>query len=417
MVAFVSQPVCAQGEGNNAYKQFMMEIEEIEKLRQEALAWFEKHKTRFQTADFMREQYMNIPNLPEEEIGKSVLVMNEKGHITDFNEWHAHALADVIDIPFGGPMIPGMSTTDGAHTHIHEVDANLRASMEFLTKHTTYYMEHFPERETRYLYDGMDQWRDLVNAYEKDLNTYLRRSAQYVVFNRYYRQTLYDRKIEELNKKFPNREDDPLQKARYTAERQVFEKWYSNKKKEAEEDRAYLRSSPLYKYKKAKIFNDLEAEFGDIVKIQMLNDAYMQINKNYAFYDLDDPQDIELMKELKQDPVHAKRIEELKRIRDNFKSAVTEAKEKYGDDWLDRFRDYRTGNVPGGLLAKEEELLTELAPDKETFQKSLEKAVSAHKGEEHLAGVKAGGTMFVTDETTHPHTARKPAVPEKTAQP
>lgn len=313
-------------------------LDEIRIMLEEVEAQIAKHTRIYAKPTFLACYYVKKAQLPESELGLSVLQINEKGHITDFPSWLNHEMANISDIPFGGPYIPGLSTNKYSCMRYKEIRGKLKDALKYFKQYSQYYMENPPVEEMQHLRNMMAQWRSVVVAYHTALDAYLDNLAQWMVIKKYYGTTVYDQKKEAVEQKYPLRHEDDVQAAKYDIEIKAFEQWWEGLKQKMQMhySRFDKKEADIWATKKIQLPQGLEEVFGPYVHLVLLNREYIEKSAR--------------LKKADKNSKEAKTISEaLKELEKEISQAISQQQEKYGDTWKDRFRDKR-GKLPGGMI-------------------------------------------------------------------
>ncbi|MBN2482741.1 MAG: hypothetical protein JXD21_00905 [Candidatus Omnitrophica bacterium] len=236
-----------------------------------------------------------------------------------------------IEVP--GYKVLNEADRKDSFLHSKEVIRRLEKSIAFLEKYADFYNVFPPVFEMDYLRNGLNAWKNHVMSYHNALDQYFTDIALYARYIYYDRNVLYNQRLQELETKYPGRENDEKLQKQFDAEKIKLDAW----RQEAEEKGAKLSEQSfnmstgrtfkaITDHSEIELFCDLEDEF-------LLRLILFKLNKEY----------------LNSTPAEktSKRTEQLKLEIEVLKTA---AEKKYGKDWKYLFRNIESGALPGGLI-------------------------------------------------------------------
>lgn len=319
-------------------------IEEIGEMMKEVDFEREKHIKVFSSPRFLACYYLKRAGLPQTELGKTLWKTEPgTGRILDpFWEWMANDFAGWSDM-WQRPVVPGITSNDGAALHNGNIKYRLKLSLDYLNEHSSGYENSPPLREMQHVRAMMEEWRRHVAGYHTDLDAFLEHMTRMMVLRVYHRDILYERGLKELEAKYASRDKDKtgVLQAKYDIElKQLNER----RDKVDAELKKYMDgydkvARRIDAWINAAFMEGLKGEFSAERELHAMNQEYMVKQARLKQVDDNGPEG----KQLKED---------MKILERRIKEGIEARKKKYGEAWMDAYRNPKTGNGPGGFLTE-----------------------------------------------------------------
>lgn len=275
---------------------------------------------------FIRCYYVQRSGIPHEELGKGLYKV-ENGRMVDFSRdmWLDQALRSVM----GSEIV----------INVDLVKWILSDSEKFLIENKGFYSNHSFAAELAYLKNGMRQWQNNIAVYHNALDEFFALASDYKKYYRYEQEILGGRKLAGLEKQYAGKDKDDA----YWKERKAIENWIQEQYQLSENasNRIGNGGDVRVKVEGAKSvkvpFDSLRNEFETKVELMKQNDLYMKYT--------------ERLKQVDSKSEEAKAIRDaLPGVVETLQAMASREQEKYGPGWKDRYREGKTGALPGGYL-------------------------------------------------------------------